>query len=173
MNSKLSSIKKVHTIFGLFRKKLRHIWEEYCFVEHYAPYLHEQIKIGSVNPFTYTPFLSGKNDIRETSRDKSLAVVGQVLQNSIKHRVLLDSIGAFEDNLSFLVESVYLDLPEKLKNTFLAVKPQKASLQDGQSILMDRNGLKEKAQRTKMILKKHPKAQRPKKTPSLKPAKSL
>lgn len=116
MDSRLSSVKKIHTIFGLFRKKLRHIWEEYCFVEHYAPYLHEQIKKGLVHPFTYTPFLAGNNNVKETSRDKSLAVLGQVLQNSIKHRVLLDSIGAFEDHLSFIAESVYLDFPGKLKS---------------------------------------------------------
>jgi hypothetical protein len=112
----MSSVKKVHNNFKCFRQKLRHIWEEYNLVEYYAPFLHEKIKSGEVEPFKFLPFLAEDTNLWETSTSKSISVLGQVRQNSLHNRVLLDSIGAFEDNLCKLVETVYLDYPSKLKS---------------------------------------------------------
>ena len=116
MNDSLTSVKKIHSSFGLYRKQLRHIWEEYSFVEYYAPHLHSQIKSGSVSPFEFVPFLANDQDVRRMSKDKAISMIGQVLHNSIKHRVLLDAIGAFEDYLCIMVEIVYVDFPNKLKS---------------------------------------------------------
>jgi hypothetical protein len=43
-----------------------------------------------------------------------MAVLGQVVANSIANRVLLESIGSFEDVIGKIVEIVYLDHPVKL-----------------------------------------------------------
>ncbi len=109
------NIARIHTMMKGYRKKLRHIWEEYSFMEYYAPYIHSNIKDSKFPTLEFQPFLS--NDIiRKTKKDTSLGVLGQVMQNSIKHRVLLDSIATFEDYLCKLAEIVYLDYPDKLKN---------------------------------------------------------
>ena len=98
-----------------YRKKLRHIWEEYSFIEYYAPYLHENIKNGTLPPYEFEPFLNNRQ-LRKTTKRTSLSALDQVLKNSIKNRVLLDSIGIFEDYICNLAEIVYTDYPEKLKN---------------------------------------------------------
>lgn len=110
----MSSVRTIHRNFKDYRQKLRHIWEEYNLVGYYIPYLHDKIKGGEVEPFKFAPFLVDKNNIRETGKAKAISVLGQVRQNSLHNRVLLDSIGAFEDNLSKLVETVYFDHPHKL-----------------------------------------------------------
>lgn len=109
------SIAKIHILMKNYRKKLRHIWEEYSFIEYYAPYLHENIKNGTLPPYEFEPFLNNRQ-LRKTTKRTSLSALDQVLKNSIKNRVLLDSIGIFEDYICNLAEIVYTDYPEKLKN---------------------------------------------------------
>lgn len=109
-----SGARNVHRLFKAFRQKLRHVWEEYSFVTHYAPYLHRAIKNGEVAPLEFAPFLNDPAEKINAGREKSMAVLGQVLQNSIGDRVLLESIGAFEDLIGKIAEVVYLDYPGKL-----------------------------------------------------------
>lgn len=109
------SVPRLHVLMKKYRQKLRHIWEEYSFIQFYAPHLHENIKDGTLPPYQFEPFLAD-GQIRKTTKATSLSALGQVLQNSQTNRVLLDSIGTFEDYICNLAEIVYTDFPEKLKN---------------------------------------------------------
>lgn len=111
-----NSVPKIHTCFKNYQKKLRHIWEEYSFMEFYDSHIHRAIKNDEFPVMQFNPFLADATDIRTTSKVKSIGVLGQVKKNSIMHRVLLDSIGAFENYLCFLAETVYSDYPSKLKS---------------------------------------------------------
>ncbi len=109
------SVPRLHVLMKQYRQKLRHIWEEYSFILFYAPHLHENIKSGILPPYEFEPFLAN-GQIRKTTKATSIGALGQVLQNSITDRVLLDSIAAFEDYICKLAEIVYTDYPDKLKN---------------------------------------------------------
>ena len=119
---------KIHRLFKDFRQKLRHVWEEYSFVTHYAPFLHDAIKKGDVAPFEFAPFLNDPQEKRKTGREKSMAVLGQVVKNSLANRVLLESIGAFEDLVGKVTEVVYLDYPGKLIGSIEATESENFKL---------------------------------------------
>jgi len=82
----MSNIKRIHANFKVFRQKLRHVWEEYNLVEYYAPFLHEKIKKGEVEPFKFVPFLADERNLWETSRSKSIAVLGQGI--GVRHELM-------------------------------------------------------------------------------------
>jgi len=112
--TKILGPSKVHSLFKAFRRKLRHVWEEYSFVKYYAPFLHKAIKAGDLAPLEFAPFLNDPEETIKTGREKSMAVLGQVVGNSIANRVLLESIGSFEDLIGKIAQVVYLDFPGKL-----------------------------------------------------------
>lgn len=110
-----SSVPKIHTGFKNYRRKLRHEWEEFCFIRFYEDRLHKEIKSSNFPPLEFVPFMAPETMKRATSRENSMSILGQVMRNSIKHRVVLDGIGAFENYLCDLAETVLLDYPSKLK----------------------------------------------------------
>ena len=114
MSTSTASTTKIHKLFKSYRQKYRHIWEEYSFVHYYGPHLHTSIKNGELNPLEFSPFLNNPNETITMNAGKSLAVLGQVIRNSISNRVLLDSIGAFEDLVAKIAGVVYRDYPGKL-----------------------------------------------------------
>jgi len=111
------SVRAIHNLFLAFRKKYRHIWEEYSLFKFYEPYIHKAIKSGDFPPFEFSPFLSNLTDVRNAGREKSMSVLGQVSKNAISNRVLLDAIGAFEDLLGKVATIIYLDFPGKLQGS--------------------------------------------------------
>lgn len=116
MNNR-DSVIEIHRLFLAFRKKFRHVWEEYSFVVFYESHIHQAIKNESFPPFEFIPFLAASSNIQNAGREKSMSVLGQVSKNSIANRVLLDAIGAFEDLLGKVAVIVYLDFPGKLQGS--------------------------------------------------------
>lgn len=110
MNSK--SVSNIHTRFKSYYKEIRDIWESFNLVNYYFDIVHKDIKHKKKDPFIFNNLLGIK---KKLAKDDTLGAISHLKIKVNPKRTLVDASALFEDYISFLIKTVYLDCPEKLK----------------------------------------------------------
>jgi hypothetical protein len=113
--NKSRSIPKIHVRYKRFQKEQRDIWESFCLIDFYAPKIKDAVKEDVFPQLSFdriwneTSKVVKKNDIYGALH--SLAIKGNF------RRTLLETVLTFEDYITDLIQSVYLDIPGKLSTS--------------------------------------------------------
>lgn len=112
---KSRSIPKIHVRYKRFQKEQRDIWESFCLIDFYAPKIKDAVKEDLFPQLTFDRIWNNTSKI--VKKDD---IYGALQSLSIKgnyRRTLLESVLTFEDYMTDLIQSVYLDIPGKLSST--------------------------------------------------------
>lgn len=107
------AIQTIHRSFKTYEKEIRDIWESYCVVTFYMPKVHDLVKSGELPPLTLTDL--GDNTRVRNEKD-TYGAIHHMRVKAYPRRTLVEAVSAFEEFLSFLVQTVYSDHPGKLIN---------------------------------------------------------
>ncbi|EEW09201.1 hypothetical protein [Vibrio mimicus] len=107
-----NSIPKIATRFKNYQKEMRDIWESFCIIEFYMPKVQECIKDDILPPLDVD--LLFDTTTKTNSKDDTYGALHSLSVKSNYRRTLLESVLTFEDYMSDLIETVYLDYPNKL-----------------------------------------------------------
>ncbi|WP_149982690.1 hypothetical protein [Pseudoalteromonas rhizosphaerae] len=111
---KSRSIPKIHVRYKRFQKEQRDIWESFCLIDFYSPKIKEAVKEDVFPQLTFDRIWNDSNKV--VKKDD---IYGALHSLSIKgnyRRTLLEAVLTFEDYITDLIQSVYLDIPGKLSS---------------------------------------------------------
>ncbi len=109
-------ISEIAKRFKAYNKSMMDIWEDYTFLDHYLPLLHQDIKNGEDPTFKRIHLY---NDSR-TKYDKQdlYGVIDHLLKKITPQRALIESVSITEHFLQDITFRVYRDFDFKLQNSF-------------------------------------------------------
>ncbi|CAN8139771.1 hypothetical protein THIOSC13_1630010 [uncultured Thiomicrorhabdus sp.] len=108
------SIPKIAKRYRNYQKDMRDIWESFCIIEFYIPKVQESIKADLMPPLKVDLLFDSIE--KENSKGDTYGALHSLEVKSNYRRTLLESVLAFEDYMSDLIETVYLDYPRKLSS---------------------------------------------------------
>lgn len=111
MNHK-NSITKIHTRYKNFQKEQRDIWESFCLIDFYAPKIKQAIKEDIFPVLEFEKVWDGSN--KTLKKDDTYGALSSLSSKGNFRRTLLETVLTFENYITDLVETVYIDFPGKL-----------------------------------------------------------
>ncbi len=106
--------KSISVGFKHFRRDIHSIWEDLVASELYLSEVHNLIKKNQIVLLKLPNLDDSQPDIN-FSKNRTFGVLHRIRTEKIYRNALIDSISCFENYLSFLVYTVYIDRPEILR----------------------------------------------------------
>src|SRR6266568_1840273 len=107
-------VQTIHRRFKAYDKEIRDIWESYCVVTFYMSKVHDLVKSRELPPLTLTDL---GNNTKVRDENDTFGAIHHMRTKAYPRRTLVEAVSAFEEFLSFLVQTVYTDHPGRLVNS--------------------------------------------------------
>jgi hypothetical protein len=110
--NKSQSIPRIHIRYKRFQKEQRDIWESFCLIDFYAPKIKEAVK-GDIFPQLSFDRIWNEDD-KVVKKNDIYGALDSLTKKGNYRRTLIEAVLIFEDYITDLIQSVYLDIPGKL-----------------------------------------------------------